>query len=380
MFDFLKRKKQVFFCLLALSAFSFVAGCSKAKEPPRAPVVEVVPVIIQDVPETAEWVGSIDGSVNAQIRAQVSGYLIKQNYQEGRLVQEGDVLFEIDPRPFEASLAKAQATLAESQARWETAKSTYARVKPLADQNALSKKDLDDAFGDQETSGAQVQEAKAMVDKAQLDLEFTKIKSPITGIAGLAKVQIGNLVGPSTAEELTTVSTLDPVKVYIEISEQQYLKTSTMYPEAKNTHALELYLTDGSLFSKEGYFVFADRQVNPTTGTMKVAAFFSNPKNLLRPGQYARLRATLAVHKDAKLVPQKSVIQMQGVNQVAVVGKDNTVEIRSVQLGGENGEYFVVQDGLNGDENVVVEGLEKVRSGLKVDPKPSAENFGDGKP
>lgn len=380
MFDFKRGVKPIFFCLCAWLIVCSVVGCSKAKEPPRAPIVEVARVVIQDVPETAEWVGAIDGSVNAQIRAQVSGYLIKQDYQEGMLVKEGDVLFEIDPRPFEATLAQAQAALAEAQTRWETAKATYGRVKPLADENALSKKDLDDAFGAQETSAAQVQEAKAMVDKAQLDLEFTKIKSPIAGIAGLAKVQIGNLVGPSTTGELTTVSTLDPIKVYIEVSEQQYLKAVTMYPDAKNNCALELYLADGSLFSKEGYFVFADRQVNPATGTMKVAAFFSNPKNILRPGQYARLRAALAVHKDAKLVPQKSVMQMQGVNQVAVVGKDNTVEIRSVQLGGQSGEYFVVQDGLNGDEDVVVEGLEKVRSGSTVDPKPFVKDSPEEKP
>lgn len=369
--NFSKQMKKSLMYGVVLWSMYCCAGCSKAKAPvqPMIPVVDVTQVITKDVPETAEWVGSIDGLVNAQIRPQVSGYLIKQNYQEGSLVHVGDVLFQIDPRPFRAVLEQAQANVLAAQANFETARANYARIKPLADQNALSKKDLDDAFGAQQTSAAQVKEAKAAVDAAQLNLDFTTIESPITGIAGLAKIQIGNLVSPANTQELTTVSTLDPIKVYIEASEQQYLKAASTYPNATKNRSLELYLADGSLFSSAGSFSFVDRQVNPQTGTIKVAALFPNPNNVLRPGQYARLRATFAMRNNALLVPQRAVMQMQGINQIGVVDKNNTVEIRTVEVGGQSGEYFIIDKGLAAGESVIVEGLDKVKDGVKVSTK-----------
>ena len=385
-----------------------VAGCEKGEKagPPGPPVIEVVDVIQKDVPIYKEWIGTTDGFVNATIRAQVQGYLIKQNYKEGDFVKTGQALFEIDPRTFQAALdqtkgaldqakgdlEQSKANVAVQQARWETAKANLARIKPLAEQNAVSQKDLDDAVGTEESTRSSVIAAKASVtaaeasvvaaqanlDKAALELGFTKVTSPIDGIAGIAKAQIGNLVGPSSTQELTSVSTLDPIKVYINISEQEYLSTREA-GERVEAIPLELILADGSIFPHKGLFYLADRQVDVTTGTLKIGATFPNPGNFLRPGQYGRIRARMQVIKGALLVPQRAVGDVQGFFMVAVVGPDNKVDIRRVKPSEKVGSLWVIDEGLKPGEKVVAEGIQKVRQGMTVSPKPFTAEV-QGKP
>jgi membrane fusion protein (multidrug efflux system) len=386
------------FFVLALTA-----GCQKEEKaagtPP--PTVEVVDVVQKDVPIYGEWVGTMDGVVNATIRAQVTGYLIKQNYRDGDLVKKGQVLFEIDPRTFEAALAQAKGTLDQAkgsldqskagvdvqEARWATAKANLARIKPLAEQNAVSQKDLDDAVGMEQSTRASVlaaqasvvaaqastAAAQAAVDKARLDLEFAKILSPIDGIAGIAKAQIGNLVGPGSTEELTTVSTVDPIKVYIAVSEQEYLKAVERQSAQREKLGLELILADGSTYPQKGELVFADRQVDVRTGTIRVAAIFPNPNNMLRPGQFARIRAEMQVKKGAPVIPQRAVTELQGKYLVAVVGPENKVSIRQVKTSARFGQVWVIDEGLKAGEKVVAEGTQKVRDGMVVSPKPFGE-------
>jgi len=357
--------------LMVFGAMLLLSGCKKQQEeeaPP--PTVEVVDVIQKDVPVYSEWTASTDGFVNAMIRAQVQGYLIKQNYKEGDFVKKGQLLFEIDPRPFEAVLEQAKGQLAQQQARWETARADLKRIKPLAEQNALSKKDLDDAIGAEQAAHAAVMAAQAAVDKAQLDLGFTKITSPIDGIAGIAKAQIGNLVGPGFIEELTTVSTVDPIKVYIPLSEQDYLKYVQSGRGQIVNMSLELILADGSVHPHRGTFAFADRQVDVRTGTIKVTALFPNPGNTLRPGQFARVRAQTTVKKGAMLVPQRAITELQGSYQVAVVSSDNTIDIRPVKAAERIDNLWVIDEGLKLSEKVVTEGVQKVQQGMKVSPRP----------
>ncbi len=371
--------------LALLVLLTFLSGCSKQQEAaPPPPTVEVVTVARKDVPIHSEWIGTTDGLVNATIRAQVQGYLISQKYKEGEPVKKGQVLFEIDPRTFQAALDQAKGQLAQQQARWITAKANLARIKPLADDNAVSKKDLDDAVGLELAAHASVIAAQAAVDKARLDVEFTKIRSPIEGIAGIAKAQIGNLVGPGTTEELTTVSKVNPIKVYISISEQEYLQAVERQRrrEAGAARKIEMFLADGSLYPHPGEFYLADRQVDPKTGTIRVAAVFDNPGNFLRPGLFARVRVEMGTKKGALLVPQRSVSELQGSYRVAVVGPDNKVEIRPVKVSDSIEKLRVVDEGLKPGERVVLEGTQKVRPGIIVDPKPFEEKPapGDGQP
>ena len=345
-------------------------GCGKRKEAaPQAPPVEVTEVVQKDVPVVIEWVAATDGSVNASIRPQVSGYLIKQNYKEGDFVRKGQVLFQIDPRLFQAALDQAQGQLAQQQASWTTAKANLDRIKPLAAQNAVSRKDLDDATGQEQSAYASVLSARAAVDKAKLDLGFTRVTSLIDGVAGIAKAQIGDLVGSSQATELTTVSTVDPIKVYVPVSEQQYLK-ATEGGRKKTKSVLELVLSDGSVYPHTGEFTFADRQVDPSTGTIKVASLFPNPHNLLRPGQFAKVRATIGTRKGALLVPQRAVTELQGSYLVAVVGPGNKIDMRPVEVGERVDSLWVISKGLKPGEKVVVEGGQKVKQGMPVIPKP----------
>lgn len=353
-------------------------GCGEKKAGrPAPPVVEAVKVVQQDVPIVREWVGTTDGLVNAKINAQVQGYLIKQTYQEGSLVQKGQVLFEIDSRPFQATLEQAKGELAIAEGQFYTAKANLEKIRPLAAVNAVSKKDLDDAIGREASARAAVQAAKATVQKAQIDLSFTKIISPINGIAGIAQAQIGDLVGKPGGPELTTVSTVDPIKVYIPISEQEYLRfrreAETRKPTGTPGLNLELILADGSVFPHRGQVSFADRQVDAGTGTIRVAAFFPNPGNLLRPGQFAKVRAVLATQTGALLVPQRAVNEIQGRYQVGVVGSDHRVELRWVKMGERTGSLWVVAEGLQPGERVIVEGLQKVKDGMTVTPKPYQE-------
>ena len=317
---------------------------------------------------------TLDGSVNATILAQVQGYLIKQNYKEGDFVKTGAPLFEIDPRPFQAALDEAKGALAKQKAVLQTAKATLARIEPLAKANAVSQKDKDDAIGRVQAAEAQEVQAQAAVKKAEFDLGFTQITSPIDGIAGAATAQIGDLVGTPQAKTLTTVSTVDPIKVYIPISEKEYLQAVERAKQREATGAGErptftLLLADGSAWPQPGEFAFADRQVDPQTGTLKVAILFPNPGNVLRPGQYAKVRAQIGIEKDALLVPQRAVGELQGNYQVAVVDADNTVHIRNVKMGERSGDLWVVKEGLVPGDRVVAEGIQKVGDGVKVMPK-----------
>jgi membrane fusion protein (multidrug efflux system) len=357
-------------CFAAL----LLTGCGEPKTAgPAAPVVEVAPVIVKDVPIVREWVGTTDGLVNAKINAQVQGYLIKQNYKEGSEVKKGQVLFEIDPRPFQAALEQAKGQLAINEGQLYTAKANLEKIRPLAAVNAVSKKDLDDAIGREASAKAAVQAAKASVRKAEIDLSFTKIISPIDGIAGISKAQLGDLVGSSGGPELTTVSTVDPIKVFIPLSEQEYMRFRREAevqgnPESKEDN-LDLILADGRVFPHKGRVYFADRQVDERTGTIKIATLFPNPGNVLRPGQFAKIRALIETQKGALLVPQRAVNELQGRFQVAVVGPDNKVDLRWVKVGERDDSLWVVDEGLKPGERVIVEGIQKVKAGMAVVPK-----------
>jgi len=355
-----------------LVAVLWLGGCNKEEKKPAAmvPVVETIGVVQRDVPVKKEWVSVLDGLVNATIRPQVSGYLIRQNYKEGEVVQKGQVLFEIDPRPFQAALSKAKAQLSQQMARHETAKANLARIKPLAEKNAVSQKDLDDAVGTELSARAAVEAAQAAVEEAQLNLGFTKITSPIDGVAGIAKTQLGNLVGPSSQEELTSVSTLDPIKAYVNISEREYLNAATAGSKLREALPLELILADGSVYPYEGRLAIMDRQIDETTGTMKVGALFPNKENRLRPGQYGRVRATIRIQQGALLVPQRAVTELQGKYLVAVVGTDNKVDVRPVTVGPRIGTDWIIEKGVLPGEQVIAEGTQKVRTGAIVTPKP----------
>ena len=351
-----------------------LAACGeKTVAPPAPAVVEVVTVAQRDVPIYMEWIGSLDGNVNAVIRPQVTGYLVKQNYREGDLVKQGQPLFEIDPRTFQAAVDEAKGQVAKQVAQHETTRANLARIKPLAAVNAVSQKDLDDSVGANLAAKAQLDAAEASLQTAKLNLAFTKITSPVAGIAGIAKAQIGDLLSPSMATELTTVSTVDPIKVYFNLSEREYLKIANAALAAgkRPDHVpLELFLVDGSLYPHPGKSSVLNRQVDVTTGTFKVAALFPNPDNLLRPGQYGKVRATMAVDKGALLVPQRAVTEIQGKYLVAVVGADNKVDIRPVTVGERVGTEWVITKGLQPGEQVIAEGTQKVRPGMTVSPKP----------
>ena len=362
--------------LLGVISVVLISGCEKAKQPVAASLltVKVTEVLQQDVPVQEEWVGTLDGMVNAKINAEVVGYLIRQNYKEGDLVKKNQQLYQIDPRPFEATLAQARANLAQQQAVLTTNQLAMNRVKRLLPEKAVSVLDRDNAVGAVASSQAQVLAAQAAVETAQLNLGFTKITSPISGIAGLSKAQLGDLVGPGSANnELTQVSQVDPIRAYIGLNEKQYLhlaqreQSNGGQPEPV---PLQLTLADNSIYPDNGTFYFADRQVDINTGTIKIAVLFSNPKNMLRPGMYARIRATTDVKHDALVVPQQAVIRLQTATQLAVVNADKSINIRPVKLGDTSGTGVVIEDGVKTGEQVVVEGQQKIREGMKVNVEP----------
>ncbi len=365
------------FVITVLAAIS-ISACEKKKSgPPPAPVVEVTPVIGRDIPIIHEWVGTADGLVNATIRAQVTGYLIRQDYNEGDMVSKGQILFEIDPRPFKAVLDQAEGTLAQMEALHDNASANLNRVKPLAAENALSKRELDDAVASEASARAQVVAARAAVEKARLDLGFTRITSLIDGMAGLARAQVGDLVGPAVqGGELTTVSTINPIKIYYTVNEQAYINFMRRYSseaaglEEVKKLQIELILSDGSHYPQTGRIYAIDRQVDVRTGTLRVAALFPNPTNLLRPGQFVRVRVLIGTKQGALLVPQRAVMELQGSYQVAVVGQDDKVEIRPVMPGDRVGTLWVIDKGLKPGEQVVAEGVQKVKSGILVKPQP----------
>lgn len=356
------RQSTLVLCFVSICAASLLVGCkpkSKAAPPPPPADVEVMKPVQRDEPIHAEWLGTVDGLVNAEVRAQVSGYVRKQAYTEGTHVKAGDLLFEIDPRPFQNAVDQAAAAA-------QKAELAYNRNQQLAGEQVLAKQELDNAVADRNTS-------RAALAQAKLNLEFTQVRSPIDGIAGLANVQIGDLVGPTTGV-LTTISTIDPIKVYFSISEQSYLQfqrspgeTGRRFPQDMD---LELVLSDGSAYPHHGKFFALDRQIDSSTGTLRVAGTFPNPENLLRPGQYARIRAVTSVAKGALEVPQRAVTELQDGYQLAIVDASNTVHIRPVKVGERVGSLWIITSGLKPDENVIVEGLQKVRPGALVNPHP----------
>jgi len=359
--------------LLLLGGFLlFLAGCggSKAAPAPPLPVVEVATVVQQDTPIYSEWVAILDGYVNAQIQPHVAGYIIEQNYKEGSVVRKGDVLFEIDPRPFKAALDQAKAQLAQAEAQLGKASLDVERDTPLAEARAIARSQLDTEIQAKLGTQALVEAANANVEQAQLNLEWTKVTSLVSGIAGMAQVQIGNLVGPNSV--LTSVSQVDPIKAYFTVSEQQFTDFHRRFPtqasveEQRRHMPLELLLADGSVYERPGTIYFADREVNPATGAIRIAGVFPNPSNLLRPGGYGRVRASAKTQNGALLVPQRAVIELQGSQQVAVVGSDDKISIRPVTVGERIGNLWIVTEGLKPGERVVVEGLMKVRDGTPV--------------
>jgi RND family efflux transporter MFP subunit len=377
---------------LALAVSLFSIGCreknAQAGNPPAVDV-QVAQVEQRDVPIYGEWIGTLDGLVDADVKAQVTGYLLKQAYVEGSFVRKGQLLFQIDPRPFEAVLDQAKAQLVQAQAQLANAEATQMQAQlnvnkytPLALEQAASQQDLDNAVQTNVASKATVlnskaaiQAAEAAVRTAQINLDFTRLIAPIDGIAGQAQLQVGALVNTSSAA-ITTVSTVDPIKVFFTVSEQEYLAFNRLYPtEATrlaetNRLPLELILADGTTYAKMGKFSFADRAVNQNTGAIRIAGLFDNPGNILRPGQYARIRAATTIRQGALLIPQRAVSELQGSYQVAVVDNENKVRIATVKVGERAGSKWIIEDGLKPNERVVTEGVQKVRPGAQVNPKP----------
>lgn len=360
-------------CVLTLIGSLLLLSCSKPPQqaPAMIPAVKVTAVIQDDVVVIEEWVGTLDGMVNATINAQVTGYLIKQNYKEGDFVKKDQLLYDIDPRTFQAALAQAKANLAQQQAVLKTNQLALDRIKRLLPEKAVSVLDRDNAVGAVATANAQVLAAQAAVDTAQLNLGFTKITSPISGIAGVSKAQLGDLVGPGSANnELTTVSQVDPIRAYIGLSESQYLHFAERKQNGDDKSIpLELKLADNSVYPYSGKFFFAGRIVDVSTGTIKIAGLFPNSNNVLRPGMYARIRANVST-ESGLLVPQVAVMQLQTATQLAVVNKEDKVEIRTVKLGATSGKLVAVKEGVKLGERVIVEGGQKVRDGMKVQPAP----------
>ena len=352
----------------------FLDGCngSKAASTPPPPAVEVVTVVQQDTPIYSEWVATLDGYINAQIQPRVPGYIIRQNYKEGSVVRKGEVLFEIDPRPFKAALDQAKAQLAQAEAQLGKASLDVERDTPLAQARAIAQSQLDTEIQAKLGAQAMVLAAKANVEQAELNMEFTRVTSLVSGIAGIAQVQIGNLVGPTSV--LTSVSQVDPIKAFFTVSEQEFIDFHRRFPTQESVEAqrkrmpLQLLLSDGSVYEQPGTISFADREVNPATGAIRLAGVFANPHDLLRPGGYGRVRAAPNTHLGALLIPQRAVIELQGSQQVAVVGSDNKVSIRPVTMGERVGKLWIVTEGLKAGERVVVEGLMKVRDGALVKP------------
>jgi RND family efflux transporter MFP subunit len=361
-------------------ATGLIAGCGKSvSAAPAAPrpamKVTVVKAQQSDVPLTGEWVGTLDGYVNAQIQPQANGYLIRQNYREGSQVQKDEVLFEIDPRPFEAALQQAQGQLGQAQAQLGLAQINVNRDTPLAEARAIARSQLDNEIQQKAQAEAAVRTAQAAVATANLNLGFTKVRSLITGVAGQATTQVGNLV--STQSILTSVSQLDPIKVYFSISDSEYLALTRRAGEGgsdllrgASKIPLTLTLSNGEVYPHQGRVVFVDRQLNSQTGAIRVAASFPNPCNVLRPGQFGRVKAETELRHNAVLVPQAAVTELQGQQQIYTVGANNTVHLNNVTLGPQYGDSFVVESGLRSGSLVIVDNLQKLREGAPVSPQP----------
>jgi RND family efflux transporter MFP subunit len=400
--------------LVAAVAFQ-LTGCgriSAGAAEPTPPEVEVVAVEQKDIPIYREWIGTLDGLVNAAIRSQVTGYLLTQDYAEGSFVRKGQLLFQIDPRPLQAAadqakgqLAQANGQLAQARAQYQQSEAQLAsaeanqrkaqfdenRYIPLAKEHAVTQQDLDNAVQSNDSAKAQVkmataqieaakaqieaasaavEAAKALLEAANVNLGFTKLYSPIDGIAGNAQIQIGNLVNPA-ANAVTTVSTVDPIKVTFAVSEQEYLRLSKQYKPTDPTPPLELILADGTVYPHPGKYAFAGRQVNQSTGAIEATGLFPNPGNILRPGQYGKVRVAVETLRGALLVPLQAVSELQGSYEVAALDGNDAVSIKTIHVGDQVGAWWVVSDGLNPGERVIVDGIQKVGPGMHVKPKPA---------
>ena len=380
--------------VLGIVAVALIIGAARPYKhamgaPPSTPDVEVAVVQKEDIPIYGEWIGTLDGLVNADVRAEVTGYLLKQGYQEGAFVQQGQLLFQIDPRPFQAALDQAQGQLAQAQAALANAQAVQRRTEldvqrytPLAEQQAASQQDLDNsvqnnlaAIATVATAKAQIKTYEAAVETAKINLDFTRLVAPIDGIAGQALLQVGALVSPGSGV-VTSVSTVNPIKVYFTVGEPQYLAWRKRFPtessraEADKLLRLQLILADGSTYPEEGKFYFADRQVDLSTGAIRLAGLFPNPNNVLRPGGYAKVRAVIRTQPGALLVPQRAVSELQGGFQVAVVDAQNTVNVRTVTVGDKVDSRWIIPSGLNAGDRVVAEGVQRMHTGIHVNPRP----------
>lgn len=358
--------------LLALG----LLGCERQQAAAPPPMdVSVTAVVAKEVPVFSDWIGVIKGYINAQIRPQVTGYLLTQAYKEGDVVKPGQLMFQVDPREFQAELDQARGNLAKAEAAQGRTQLDVNRYMPLAKEGAVSQQELDNAIQNNAANIAAVEAARAAVEQAQLNLGWTKVQSPIQGVSGIAVAQIGDLVSPTTV--LTTVSQVDPIKVAFPVAEQEYLRYRRMqaegqYPQDPAKGNLELLLADGSVFPHRGSVAIVGREIDPRTGTIIIEGLFPNPDNVLRPGGYAKVRAMVDRLPNAMVVPQAAVQNFQGASQLAVVTADDTVEMRNVTTGPKYGTEWVVLDGVKVGDRVIVEGLQKVRAGMKVAPRPYA--------
>ncbi len=367
--------RAVIAAVLGFALAVAVAGCHKAAPmaPPPIPEVAVAKVIQRDVPVYSKWVGTTQGFVNAQIHPRVSGYILKQVYKEGDHVAAGQLLFQIDDREYKAALDQALGDLAQKQADLKKNQQDLARYKPLLAAQVISRQDFDHVNQSTYASAAAVQAAQAQVETARLNFEWTKVISPIDGVAGIAKAQVGDLVSPTTL--LTTVSRLDPIKVTFPISEREYLHFATRIKEhqekgvSKGEPELQMILADGAVYPHPGHFYIANRQVNVQTGTIKIEGVFPNHDYILRPGLYAKIRAATDVVPNALLVPQRAILETQGQYQVAVVGAGNRVSLRTVKPGKTYGDLRVIEQGVAPGERVITEGVQKVTDGMEVKPR-----------
>lgn len=364
------QKSALFLLFLGVILASF--SCKKEAPPPPAPDVFVLELKEQPATVHQEWVGNIEGANDTEIRARVKGYLLKIAYKEGSKVKTGDLLFEIDPREAQAGLTKARAT-------YRKAGADAKRMKKLIQSGAVSRKEYDDAK-------EALESARGVLDQAKLNLEFTTIRSPINGIAGISHAKVGDLVGGSQESTvLTTVSQLDSVKISFAVSEQFYLervRRKSLEDRAKereeagvDENRLELFLADGKPYDHKGRITLVDRQVNTTTGTITLQAFFPNPEGLLRPGLFARIRAPTREIPNAILVPQRAIRDLQGIKQVALVDAENKTSFQTIKTTNEIGSFTIVDEGLKAGDKIVVEGLQKIREGGVINPMPAPENL-----
>ena len=378
----LMKCPRVQLALATVIASAGLLGCGGEKEKPAPPPpgVTIAPVIQQDVPIRQEVVGTMLGNVDADIRPKVEGFLLSRVYAEGQLVAKGQVMYQLDRRQAQAAVEQAEGNLARAQAALSQAQIDVARYTPLVAQKAVSQAELDKAHSERNAAAAMVEADQAALSNTKLNLGWTTVTAPISGIAGVSKSQIGDLINPTTV--MTTVSSVNPIYVDVNIAEQDYLRFSRTKPGRSGGFELELILGDGSVYPRRGRVLFVGREVDTRTGTILVRGEFPNPGNILRPGQYARLRATTETLKGALLVPAASVSELQGLYQIGVVGADNKVTIKTVKLGPQYGDRWVVESGVQLGENVIVDGLQRVKTGVLVTPtayKDTQTNAVDGR-